>query len=224
MSSSYFVVRAGSTAVTNEAISSGISHTALGILIRALSSRPGASLGYRDFMTDGVGERLVRRSLTELESAGLRHRVLTRAGCGSLRTVVIYCDVPMDATDVITQIDGLHLIKVQSERGPKWAAIRPGRTVQTQCRHGLNRQKTLFPLFAPCRRYRSTVNRSTVDRSTVSPGRFPTGTQSPPGNCNQPSLRPPLRPSAVRAAVGRLRRRRARLTALGSANPPRNLI
>lgn len=125
MSSSYFVVRAGSTAVTNEAIFSGISHTALGILVRALSSRPGATLGYRDFMTEGVGERLVRRALKELEAAGLRHRVLTRTGCGSLRTVVVYTDVPMDAADVITQIDGLTLIKVQSERDPDLGRYSP---------------------------------------------------------------------------------------------------
>ena len=104
--SEYFVVRRGATALRNETVwDERISFGALGILARALATRPGANLGYRAFTGRGMGEKAVRAALRELEDAGYRHRFTVRAGGGLLRTITVFSDVPISREEALSDIE-----------------------------------------------------------------------------------------------------------------------
>lgn len=104
--SEYFVVRRGATALRNETVwDERISFGALGILARALATRPGAHLGYRAFTGRGMGEKAVRAALRELEEAGYRHRFTVRADGGRLRTVTVFSDVPISREEALAGVE-----------------------------------------------------------------------------------------------------------------------
>ena len=103
--SEYFVVRKGATALPNEVVwDSSISYGALGILARALSTAPGADLGYRAFAGRGMGEKAVRAALGELEEAGYRHRFTVRREGGRLRTVTVFSDVSIGRATALSEL------------------------------------------------------------------------------------------------------------------------
>lgn len=103
--SEYFVVRKGATALPNEVVwDSSISYGALGILARALSTAPGADLGYRAFAGRGMGEKAVRAALGELEEAGYRHRFTVRREGGRIRTVTVFSDVSIGRSTALSEL------------------------------------------------------------------------------------------------------------------------
>ena len=103
--SEYFVVRKGATALPNEVVwDSSISYGALGILARALSTAPGADLGYRAFAGRGMGEKAVRAALGELEEAGYRHRFTVRREGGRIRTVTVFSDVSIGRATALSEL------------------------------------------------------------------------------------------------------------------------
>lgn len=103
--SEYFVVRKGATALRNEVVwDSSISYGALGILARALSTAPGADLGYRAFAGRGMGEKAVRAALGELEEAGYRHRFTVRREGGRIRTVTVFSDVSIGRATALSEL------------------------------------------------------------------------------------------------------------------------
>lgn len=103
--SEYFVVRKGATALPNEVVwDSSISYGALGILARALSTAPGADLGYRAFAGRGMGEKAVRAALGELEEAGYRHRFTVRREGGQIRTVTVFSDMSMGRAKALSAL------------------------------------------------------------------------------------------------------------------------
>lgn len=113
----YFVVKRGSTSLSNRVILSGLSYEALGLLMTELSLRPGTPLGYREMVGRGAGQVRVRRAHAELEKAGLRHRYLIRID-GRLRSVTVVTDEPTAATDLLNEIDlpkGAFLVNIESE-------------------------------------------------------------------------------------------------------------
>lgn len=102
--SDYFVVRRGATALPNGTVwDERVSFAALGILVRALATPPGAHLGYRAFSGRGMGERAVRSAMRELEAAGYRHRFPVRGAGGRLRTVTVFSDVAISEEEALEE-------------------------------------------------------------------------------------------------------------------------
>lgn len=95
MSSGYFVVRSGATALRNDVIYSTLSMGAIGLLMLALSRPPGADLGYRAFLGRGFGEKAVRTLMHELADAGHRYQFKVRKQGGRIRTVTVFSDMPI---------------------------------------------------------------------------------------------------------------------------------
>ncbi|MDY3128130.1 MAG: hypothetical protein SOW59_08435 [Corynebacterium sp.] len=117
----FYVVRRGSTSLSNKVILSGLSYAALGLLLTELSLRPGTPLGYRNMVKAGCGETQVRKAHKELEDAGFRHRLLVRGVDGSLKTVTVVTDESMSTREVLGEIDlpeGEFLVKVQTDQEP----------------------------------------------------------------------------------------------------------
>ena len=102
--SDYFVVRRGATALPNGTVwDERIGFAALGILVRALATPPGAHLGYRAFSGRGMGEKAVRSAMRELEAAGYRHRFPVRGDGGRLRTVTVFSDVAISEEEALAE-------------------------------------------------------------------------------------------------------------------------
>ena len=102
--SDYFVVRRGATALPNGTVwDERVSFAALGILVRALATPPGAHLGYRAFSGRGMGEKAVRAAMRELEAAGYRHRFPVRGAGGRLRTVTVFSDVAISEEEALEE-------------------------------------------------------------------------------------------------------------------------
>lgn len=102
--SDYFVVRRGATALPNGTVwDERIGFAALGILVRALATPPGAHLGYRAFSGRGMGEKAVRSAMRELEAAGYRHRFPVRGAGGRLRTVTVFSDVAISEEEALEE-------------------------------------------------------------------------------------------------------------------------
>ena len=102
--SDYFVVRRGATALPNGTVwDERVSFAALGILVRALATPPGAHLGYRAFSGRGMGEKAVRSAMRELEAAGYRHRFPVRGAGGRLRTVTVFSDVAISEEEALEE-------------------------------------------------------------------------------------------------------------------------
>ena len=102
--SDYFVVRRGATALPNRTVwDERIGFAALGILVRALATPPGAHLGYRAFSGRGMGEKAVRAAMRELEAAGYRHRFPVRGAGGRLRTVTVFSDVAISEEEALAE-------------------------------------------------------------------------------------------------------------------------
>lgn len=102
--SDYFVVRRGATALPNGTVwDERVSFAALGILVRALATPPGAHLGYRAFSGRGMGEKAVRAAMRELEAAGYRHRFPVRGAGGRLRTVTVFSDVAISEEEALAE-------------------------------------------------------------------------------------------------------------------------
>lgn len=113
----YFVVRRGSTSLTNKVILSGLSYEALGLLMTELSLRPGTPLGYREMVGRGAGESRVRKAHAELEKAGLRHRFLIRVD-GRLRSITVVTDEPASGEEILAEINlplGAYVVRIESE-------------------------------------------------------------------------------------------------------------
>ena len=105
--SDYFVVRRGATALPNQTVwDERIGFAALGILVRALATPPGAHLGYRAFSGRGMGEKAVRSAMRELEAAGYRHRFPVRGDGGRLRTVTVFSDVAISEEEALAEYVG----------------------------------------------------------------------------------------------------------------------
>lgn len=114
--SEFYVVRRGSTSLSNKVILSGLSYEALGLLMTELSLRPGTPLGYREMVGRGAGESRVRKAHAELEAAGLRHRYLVRVD-GRLRSLTVVTDEPASAEEILEEIElppGAFLVKIES--------------------------------------------------------------------------------------------------------------
>lgn len=117
----FYVVRRGSTSLSNRVILTGLSYEALGLLMTELSLRPGTPLGYRNMIKPGCGETRVRKAHRELEAAGFRHRVLVRAADGLLKTVTVITDESMPTREVLAEIDlpeGDFVVKIQTDEEP----------------------------------------------------------------------------------------------------------
>lgn len=117
----FYVVRRGSTSLSNRVILTGLSYEALGLLMTELSLRPGSPLGYRNMIKPGCGETRVRKAHRELEAAGFRHRVLVRAADGLLKTVTVITDESMPTREVLAEIDlpeGDFVVKIQTDEEP----------------------------------------------------------------------------------------------------------
>lgn len=118
--SEYFVVRKGATALPNEVVwDSSISYGALGILARALSTAPGADLGYRAFAGRGMGEKAVRAALGELEEAGYRHRFTVRREGGRIRTVTVFSDVSIGRATALSELPEEQRVGVVDPEEPR---------------------------------------------------------------------------------------------------------
>ena len=127
-SSEYFVVRKGATALRNEVVwDARISYGALGILVRALATAPGAPLGYRAFTGRGMGEKAVRAALGELEAAGYRHRLRWRDDQGRWRTLTVVSDVVLTRAQVLAELPQEQRGRVVDDVGD-----RPGGVGQTR--------------------------------------------------------------------------------------------
>ncbi len=126
--SEFYVVRRGSTSLSNKVILSGLSYEALGLLLTELSLRPGTPLGYRQMTGRGAGSHRVRKLHTELEDAGFRHRFLVRACDGSLRTITVVTDESMSSAEAWEEIvlpHGTYLIKIQTPDEPVLPKYQP---------------------------------------------------------------------------------------------------
>lgn len=127
-SSQYYIVRRGSTSLSNHVILSGLSYEALGLLMTELSLKPGTPLGYRNMVGRGAGEARVRKAHKELEAAGFRHQFLTRTAAGALKTLTVVTDEPMHSEDVIDDIDfpdGCYVVKIQTIGEPTLPQYQP---------------------------------------------------------------------------------------------------
>lgn len=117
----YYVVRRGSTSLTNEVVLSGLSYEAVGLLMTELSLRPGTPLGYREMVGRGAGRQRILNAHKELEAAGFRHRFLLRTAGGELKTTVVVTDTSMPSVDVLDEIalpSGSHLVKIETDSNP----------------------------------------------------------------------------------------------------------
>lgn len=109
MTSEYFVVRRGSTALSNDVIrDKGLSYDAIGLLLVMLTMPAGAPMGYRNLVGRGAGEKSVREALGDLEARGFRWRLTVRKR-NRLRTVVIVYDQPTDESTALA--DGQRLAR-----------------------------------------------------------------------------------------------------------------
>lgn len=97
----YFLVRRGSTAVSNKLIhDKSLSYATLGVLMACLAMPDEAVKGYRQLTGRGLGEHATRRALRELEDHHLRFRFRVRSG-GRLRDVVIVSDAPIEVDEAM---------------------------------------------------------------------------------------------------------------------------
>ena len=97
----YFLVRRGSTAVSNKLIhDKSLSYATLGVLMACLAMPDEAVKGYRQLTGRGLGEHATRRALRELEDHRLRFRFRVRSG-GRLRDVVIVSDAPIEVDEAM---------------------------------------------------------------------------------------------------------------------------
>lgn len=97
----YFLVRRGSTAVSNKLIhDKSLSYATLGVLMACLAMPDEAVKGYRQLTGRGLGEHATRRALRELEDHRLRFRFRIRSG-GRLRDVVIVSDAPIEVDEAM---------------------------------------------------------------------------------------------------------------------------
>ena len=109
MTSEYFVVRRGSTALSNDVIhDDGLSYNTIGLLMVMLAMPAGAPMGYRNLVGRGAGEKSVRESLGDLEARGFRWRLTVRKR-NRLRTIVIVYDQPTDESTALA--DGKRLAR-----------------------------------------------------------------------------------------------------------------
>lgn len=118
MSSGYFVVRSGATALRNDVIYSKLSMGAIGLLMLALSRPPGADLGYRAFLGRGFGEKAVRTLMHELADAGHRYQFKVRKQGGRIRTVTVFSDMSIredEAQEAVVLGAGEHLLTPVSD-------------------------------------------------------------------------------------------------------------
>lgn len=118
MTSDYFVVKRGATALPNAVIHDpDLSKDALVLLLIMLTLPPGTPMGYRDLMGRGHGETVTRRAMAELESRGLRWRMLVRRD-GKLRTITMVYDEPTDEAQAVEDAEratGLAVISCASK-------------------------------------------------------------------------------------------------------------
>lgn len=120
--SDFYVVRKGSTSLSNKVILSGLSYEALGLLLTELTLRPGTPLGYRQMAGRGAGAHRIRKAHLELEAAGFRHRFLVRGVDGSLRTLTVVTDESISSAEAWEEIDvsaGTYLVKIQTDSKPE---------------------------------------------------------------------------------------------------------
>lgn len=127
-SNQFYIVRRGSTSLSNHVILSGLSYEALGLLMTELSLKPGTPLGYRNMIGRGAGEARIRKAHKELEAAGFRHQFLIRTAAGLLKTLTVVTDESMRSEDVVDDItlpDGCYVVKVQTIGEPKLPKYQP---------------------------------------------------------------------------------------------------
>lgn len=149
VSTEYYVVRRGSTSLSNKIILSGLSYEAIGLLMTELSLRPGTPLGYRQMVGRGAGRQRVLNAHKELEQAGLRHRFLFRSAFGELRTLVVVTDDPCSSREVLDEIprrDGDFLVRIETDFEPVLPKFKPA-TVEGNGRQ--NRRSRHAPVSVP---------------------------------------------------------------------------
>lgn len=103
--SEFYAVRRGSQSLTNAVIhDKSLSYEALGVLLVMLACPPGSRLGYRELVGRGCGQKKILSVLRELNDAGFRWIVTTRASNGRFRDVTVVYDEPVDADTAINDV------------------------------------------------------------------------------------------------------------------------
>lgn len=174
MSSEYFLVKRGSTALANRVVlDKTLSFTALGVLATLLALPPEAPKGYRALLGRGLGEKAVRNALTELADHGFRHQFRTRTTGGQLRTVTVISDEPIDedqARQVVRARNAGYVLPTKQAAEETPQNPRSDRAATGAARsdlHVYNTQVEEKQDEDPPTEPRSTVPRSTVARSTT---------------------------------------------------------
>lgn len=109
MANDFFVVRRGATAVPNQLVhNKDLSYAALALLVVSLSMPPGARVGYRDLVGRGLGEKVTRQALKELETLNYRFR-FTHCRQGQRRDLTIVSDVPISPEDAFVEAQRMML-------------------------------------------------------------------------------------------------------------------
>ncbi len=211
MKDEYFVVKRGSTVIPNATVAdSSISVTALGLLTWMLFMPPGASLGYRAFLGRGLGEKAVRNSMRELESAGYRWRFQTRTVEGTLRTATLVFEQPVIADEAWSTVTELSNNRVEqcltsngdAEHNPLSDRADTGAARSDKGKRGAAGSAGIGETAS------GTVPRSTVARSTAARSTVPRSAEAQPSKdgFKEPKGSPPDQTSSARddeTGVGR---------------------